>query len=110
MPLDMGQSLESPLGIPDLKLSETEDSLWNELPYREEPEKPTLLPMLPTASVMETPENAPWTSHPTPSLSDQTPSYRAFRFQRTDYDLRPRRNRFISFADSDFRNGSGLCF
>ena len=54
---------------------------------------------------METPQNVPWTNHPTPSLSDRTPSYSAFRFQRIDYDLRPRHNGHISFADSDFEVG-----
>ena len=61
--------------------------------------------MLSAASVMETPQNGPWANHPTPSPSDRTPSYGAFRFQRTDYDLRPRHDRFISFADGDFEMG-----
>ena len=105
MPLDVGQSSESSPGILDLELSETEDLLWNKLPYKEEEAKPTLPPMLPAASVIDTPQNVPWTNYPTPSLSDRTPSYGAFRFQRTDYDLQPRHNRFISFADSDFEMG-----
>ena len=46
--------------------------------------------------------NVPWSNHPVPSQRDQTPSYGAFGFQRTDYDLRPRHNRFISFADTNF--------
>ena len=50
MPLDVGQSSESPPGIRDLELSETEDSLWNEFPHREEQAKPILPPMLPAAS------------------------------------------------------------
>ena len=33
MPLDVGQSSESPPGIPELR--ENEDSLWKELPYKE---------------------------------------------------------------------------
>ena len=105
MSLAVGRSSESAPGIPDLELSETEDSLWNELPNRDEQAKSTLPPMLPAASVMETPQNVPWTNHPTPSLSDRTPSYDAFGFQRTDNDLRLRHNRFISFADSDFEMG-----
>ena len=50
-------------------------------------------------------QNVPWTDHSIPSLSDQTSSYGAFRFQRTDYDLQPQHNTFISFADSDFEMG-----
>ena len=44
MPSDVGQSSEPPPGIPDLELSEfeTEDSLWNELLYREQLANPTL--------------------------------------------------------------------
>ena len=45
MPLDVGQILVSPPGIPELELSETEDSLWNELPYKEEQAKPSLPPI-----------------------------------------------------------------
>ena len=51
---------------------------------------------------METPENVPWTNHPTPSLSDRTPSYGAFEFQRANYHLQRQHNRFISFTDSGF--------
>ena len=69
---------------------------------QKEQAKPTLPPMLPAASVMATPQNLPWANHSTPSLSDRTPSYGAFGFQRADYDLRQRHNRFISFAVSDF--------
>ena len=61
--------------------------------------------MLQAASVMETPQNVPWSNHPAPSQTDQTPSYSAFGFQKTDYDLRPRHNRFVSFADTDFEMG-----
>ena len=61
MPLDMGQSSELPLGIPDIELSETEESLWKKLPYRERQAHSTLPPMLPAASVMETPQNVPGT-------------------------------------------------
>ena len=61
MPLDVVQSSETPHGIPDLELNETEDSLWKELPHKEEQGRPTLPPMLPAASVMETPQNVPWT-------------------------------------------------
>ena len=65
--------------------------------------------MLPAALVMETSQNVPWTNHPTPTptptLSDRTPSYDTFGFQRTNYDLRPRHNRFISIAESDFEMG-----
>ena len=39
MPLDIGQSSKFPHEISDLKLSETEDSLWNELTCREEQAK-----------------------------------------------------------------------
>ena len=34
IPLDVGQSLELPYGIPDIELGQTEEPLWNELPYR----------------------------------------------------------------------------
>ena len=105
MHLDVEQSSESPSGIPDLELSETEDSLWNELPYKEEQAKPTLLPVPLAASVMETPRNVPCTNNPASSLSDRTTSYCTFGFQRTYYDLLPRPNRLISFADIDFEMG-----
>ena len=100
--LDVKQSAELPPGIPDIELSETEDSIWNELPHREDQAHPTLPPMLQGASVMETPRNVPWSNHPAPSLKDQTPSYSAFGFQRTYYGWRPRHNMFISPADTDF--------
>ena len=102
MSFDEEQSFDLPPGNSDIEQSETEDSTWNELPYKEKQIQPTLPPMLPEASVMETPQNVPWSNHPAPSQADQTPSYSAFGFQRTDYDLRPRNNRFISFADTDF--------
>ena len=63
----MEQSSELPPGIPDTELSKTEDSIWNELPYREEKAQPILPPMLPAASLMETPQNVPWGSHPVSS-------------------------------------------
>ena len=99
----MEQSSELPPGIPCIKLSKTEVSKWNELPYGEEQAQPTLPSKLPAASVMETPQNVPWNNHSAPSQTDQTPLYSAFGFQRTDYDLQPRHNRFISFADTDFK-------
>ena len=98
----MVQSSELPPGLPDTELNETEDSLRNELPYSEEQVAPALPPILPTASVMETPQNVPCTNHPTSLQSDQTPSDSAFGFQRTDYYLRPRHNRLISFSDNNF--------
>ena len=98
---DAEQSFELPPGTPDIELNETEDSIWNELPYREEQAQRILPPMLPAASVLETPQNGPWSNHPAPSQTDQIPSYSAFEFQRTDYDLRPRDNSVISFADTD---------
>ena len=58
-------------------------------PIERSKQKPTLSPMLPAASVIETPQNILWTNHPTPSQSDGTLSYGAFGFQRTDYDLQP---------------------
>ena len=61
--------------------------------------------MLPAASVLETPQNVQWKNHPAHSQTDQTPSYSAVGFQRTDYDLRSGHNRFISFADTDFEMG-----
>ena len=60
----MEQSSELSPGNPDTKQSETEDSIWNKLLYKEEQAQPTLPPMLPAASVMETPQNVPWSSHP----------------------------------------------
>ena len=54
---------------------------------------------------MEAPHDVPWSNYLVPSQTDQTPSYSAFGFQRTDYDLRPQHNRFISFADTDFEMG-----
>ena len=101
----MEQSSELPPGNPDIELSETVDSIWKELPYKEEHTQPISPPMLPAASVMETPQNVPWSNHPVPSQTDRTPLYSAFGFQRTDYDLRPRHNKFISFADTDFEMG-----
>ena len=96
---------ELPPGVTDIELSENEDRLWNELTFREEQSQPTLPLMLSANSVMETPPNVPWTNHPSPSLSDRTPSYRTFEFQRTDHNLLKRHNRFISFADNDFEMG-----
>ena len=52
----MEQSSELPPGISNIELSETEDSIWNELPYKEEQAEPTLPSMLPAVSVMETPQ------------------------------------------------------
>ena len=101
----MKQSSELPPGNPDIEQSETKDTIWNELPYKEEQPQPILPPMLQAASVMETPQNVPWSNYPTPSQMDQTPSYSAFGFQRTDHDLRPWHNRFISFADTNFEMG-----
>ena len=80
----------------------TTTAIWNGLTYREEQAQPTLPLMLPAASVMETPQNVPQNNHPAPSQTDQTSSYSTFGFQRTDYYLRPRHNRFISFANTDF--------
>ena len=52
---DVEQSSELPPGIPEKELSATED----ELPYKEEQAQPTLPPMLPAASVIETPQIVP---------------------------------------------------
>ena len=87
-PLDVGQSSKSPHRIPDIQVSETEGSIWNELSYRKEQAQPTLSPMLPAPSVMENLQNVPWSKHPAPSQTDQTPSYSESGFQRTDYDFR----------------------
>ena len=55
--LDVKQISELPPEIPDIELSESEDSIWNELPYTEKQTQPTL-PLMPSAtSVMETPHN-----------------------------------------------------
>ena len=86
MPLDVGQSSESSPGIPDTELSETEDSIWNESLHKEEQAQFILPAMPPAASVMETPQNVPWSNHPAPSQTDQTSSYSAFEFHRTDTD------------------------
>ena len=37
--------------------------------------------------------------------TDRTPSNSEFRFPRTGYDLRPRQNRFILFANNNFEMG-----
>ena len=65
MPLDVRQSSESPPGIPDLELSETEDSLSNELPCRKDQAKPTLPPMLRTSVMEKGPSKAHFTSYAT---------------------------------------------
>ena len=49
--------------------------------------QPTLPLLLPVTSIMEIPQNVPWSNHAALSQTDQTPSYIDFRFQRTDYDL-----------------------
>ena len=66
--------------------------------------------MLPAASVVETPQNVPWTNHPAPSQTDQTPLYSVLGCQRTDYALRPQHNRFVSFADTDYEMGQTSAF
>ena len=91
----MGQSSELPTGILDLEFSETENSLWSELLYREGQAEPTLPPILRAASVMVTPQNVQWTDHRSPSQFDRTPSYSAFVFQRKHYYFQPRYNRLI---------------
>ena len=62
--LNVVKSSELPPGCPDIELSEIEDSMWNELPYKEEQTQPTFPLMLSTASVMDTPQNVPWSNHP----------------------------------------------
>ena len=34
IPLDVGQSSDLPYGISDIELGQTDQPLWNELPYR----------------------------------------------------------------------------
>ena len=111
----MEESSKLSPGNSDIELNETEDSIGDELPYKEEQTQPTSPPVLPAVSVMKTPQNVSWSNYPaiiTYQLAiinypqtNQTSSYSAFGFQRTDYDLRPRHNKFISFADTDFEMG-----
>ena len=68
MPLDLGHSSELPPGILDLDLRGKKDSLGNKLRITS-----TADSMLPTASVMETTQNAPWTNYPASQQSNRAP-------------------------------------
>ena len=48
-PFDVEKSSELPPGNPDIEQSDTEGSIWNELPHKEEQTQSTFPPVLPVA-------------------------------------------------------------